>query len=779
MKKIRSNSKPTFFWQGLLIILPVAVLAVVSFASLRQDEQAAEKDARNRAVANVQSLARVIAGKVDDEIKQFLVRQNVWSIDLHNASEPSTVWNNRAAGIVLPFNNKTGVKNWEEKHPGLKLADAAFPGGAILTNGTRLEPPDFPIAPVPPKWFRELSPEQLNLWQAARQSELATNNSHAIEKAYELFLETNPSPDAKLAAEYAIWQAQHSPRTLAPTIQAPTPSSESESGISFRAIVCYRALQMATNEPLSRPLLDLLWRQVIEKPSFVAPTLLDLAEGCTNRADAVARDQVRWMRELWEKESVVRDWMTSLNQNSFPVKNQWVAWVNSESGQALALLMQTRFLNHERGRGDGFTVQFLSPLFLEYTFATALAENKFLVPDYAIATVELGGEPLPSSRKISGKENSFMGEAMQKLESALGASFTVRFYLTSREKLLASERRRSRLFSWLILGTVLTASIGLVMARRAFNQQLHLGEMKSNFVSSVSHELRAPIASVRLLAESLERGKITEPRKQKEYFKFIVQECRRLSSLIENVLDFSRIEQGRKQYEFEPTDIVKLVQETAKLMEPYAAERNVNLALQLEDAGRARHSVRAEDIDKLTDGARGATRPTTLGTTTVFQPTLDGRAIQQALVNLIDNAIKHSPNNATVTIGLNVLPTSCRQTVASETSDNVLLASNKRSELPAGCWQHVRIYVEDSGPGIPAHEHEKIFERFYRLGSELRRETQGIGIGLSIVQHIAEAHGGKVVVQSEVGNGSRFTLELPTNEQRKDAKLPRRKDENI
>ncbi|MDQ6630410.1 MAG: hypothetical protein M3Y82_01470, partial [Verrucomicrobiota bacterium] len=92
MKQFRLNKKPTFFWHGLLIILPVAVLAIVSFASLRQDEQAAEKDARNRAAANVQSLARVIGGKVDDEIKQFLIRQNVWAMDLHNAPQPSTVW---------------------------------------------------------------------------------------------------------------------------------------------------------------------------------------------------------------------------------------------------------------------------------------------------------------------------------------------------------------------------------------------------------------------------------------------------------------------------------------------------------------------------------------------------------------------------------------------------------------------------------------------------------------------------------------------------------------
>jgi hypothetical protein len=149
--------------------------------------------------------------------------------------------------------------------------------------------------------------------------------------------------------------------------------------------------------------------------------------------------------------------------------------------------------------------------------------------------------------------------------------------------------------------------------------------MKSNFVSSVSHELRAPIASVRLMAESLERGKISEPVKQHEYFRFIVQECRRLSSLIENVLDFSRIEQGRKQYEFEPTNVTALVEQTVKLMEPCAAEKGVRLEL---ETSNIEH--RTSNIER----------------------SVDGRALQQALANLIDNAIKHSPKGEAVTVGI-------------------------------------------------------------------------------------------------------------------------------
>jgi signal transduction histidine kinase len=287
----------------------------------------------------------------------------------------------------------------------------------------------------------------------------------------------------------------------------------------------------------------------------------------------------------------------------------------------------------------------------------------------------------------------------------------VNVYLTSPEEFFASQHSRAMLFGLLVITSTAAALIGLIAAWRAFHRQLRLAEMKSNFVSSVSHELRAPIASVRLMAESLERGKVHEPQKQNEYFRFIVQECRRLSSLIENVLDFSRIEQGRKQYEFEPTDVLALARETVKLMEPYAEEKGVRLQfdskLETQPASPERSEGGISELE------------------------IDGRAIQQALVNLIDNAIKHSPKGSTVQVG------------AESDAD----------------W--TRLFVEDNGPGIPPAEQEKIFERFYRLGSELRRETQGVGIGLSIVRHIVEAHGGRVTVRSNVGQGSRFTIELP------------------
>jgi signal transduction histidine kinase len=389
-------------------------------------------------------------------------------------------------------------------------------------------------------------------------------------------------------------------------------------------------------------------------------------------------------------------------------------------------------------------VLFVPAPLIEHVLQSAMTAGADQLPDYASAAVRLGDwvwnsveAPPGSDRRIelasasgqvelpllipSDAVHTFAADLSRIAPNALPAgatppdgpvrlaapstsyALTIGVDLAAPDALYASYRRRFWLAMGLILAATVAALTGLAGTWQAFQRQRRLSEMKSNFVASVSHELRAPIAAVRLMTESLERGAIEGGDRRQEYLRTIVQECRRLSSLVENVLDFSRIDQGRARYTLEPADLRELVAQTVELMQPYAAQRQVTVV----------HATPPQGGDES------------------LQWRVDRQALQQALVNLIDNAIKHSPALAEVTVGIERAPD--------------LLC----------------LFVEDHGAGIPVDEQERIFEPFYRRGSELRRETRGIGIGLSIVKHIAEAHGGRVVVLSSPGTGSRFTIELP------------------
>jgi signal transduction histidine kinase len=718
MPDLATHQKPKFFWQGVCILLPVAVLAVVSLISLHEDERHAEADARNRAAESVQSLARAIHSSANDELQRYLRLQDAWMMGLPDASSPSVTMNGEFPDAKL----KVDLQEWERDYPGLRLEDLAVPEGWVLADGREIQPPDFPPAPVPAKWFLQLSPEQRRLWETLRR--LAKNGPTATPEFYrcqKAFLDSNPSPNAR-GAEFYL---QSPPKNIA----ANSGALATETGISFEEIACYQLLT-ATNVTLTPELLQSVWWQVIDHTSFISPRLIQLAEGLTNRANSVLQQKVYWTHRYWDAQSKSHEWLAScrelpgLTDNLNPLTAR-ARWTSGAHGSALAFFqVPASFQCGEDAdgvplAGPGGKISLVPQEVIEAIFRRALAENSFLIPSYTHLSLTVEGKDMRFLRDNSlANEKSPLGSATQQFGTTLitsAADFSLDLFLTSREQMLAAENHRAHLFIALILGTVFTALAGLFVARRAFYRQLQLNEMKSNFVSSVSHELRAPIASVRLMAENLAGGKIPDAPRQHEYFRFIVQECRRLSSLIENVLDFSRIEQGRKQYEFEPTDLMALTRTTVNLMEPYAMEKGVNLRLEPVGGPSAVESMGME---------------------------ADGRALQQALVNLIDNAVKHSPQGETVMVEIQVQ------------KNGGVAGANAQPSV-------ISLSVTDHGQGIPLDEQGKIFERFYRLGSELRRETQGVGIGLSVVKHIVDAHHGRVLVQSKPGHGSRFTIELP------------------
>jgi signal transduction histidine kinase len=254
--------------------------------------------------------------------------------------------------------------------------------------------------------------------------------------------------------------------------------------------------------------------------------------------------------------------------------------------------------------------------------------------------------------------------------------------------------------SFLILAILSLLMIGgLVLAYRSVSKEVALARLKSDFVSNVSHELRTPLALIRLYAETLELGRIRTQEKAEGYYRIIRKESERLTALINNILDFSRIEAGRKEYDFRETDMAELVRNT---LDAYR--------YQIEQQGFAFE----ESID-----SRIPTVP------------VDREAIARSLLNLVNNALKYSAEEKFLGVKLY--------------RENGVL----------------KLEVVDRGIGIARSEQSKIFEKFYRAGDPLVHNTKGSGLGLSLVRHIARAHGGEVEVESTPGKGSKFTLSLP------------------
>ncbi len=244
---------------------------------------------------------------------------------------------------------------------------------------------------------------------------------------------------------------------------------------------------------------------------------------------------------------------------------------------------------------------------------------------------------------------------------------------------------------------------GVILAFRAANRAMKLSDMKSEFVSNVSHELRTPLSSIRVFGELLRLGRARTPERVQEYGAHIESEARRLSRLIDNILDFSRIDSGRKTYRFVPTDIGKLVESTVETFAVRLQESGFRLTLNMPD-------------------------------TPLPEVNADADAVGQALSNLLDNAVKYS----------------------GESRDIFVDVKTDRGNFV--------ISVRDEGIGIARDEQPKVFERFHRVGTGLVHDVKGSGLGLSIVHHIVEAHRGRVTIDSQPGAGSTFSIHLPLND---------------
>ena len=309
----------------------------------------------------------------------------------------------------------------------------------------------------------------------------------------------------------------------------------------------------------------------------------------------------------------------------------------------------------------------------------------------------------PAGRVLYASPRRFGAAAVARsdtMDAMLGSlRVVVELRPASAERLLIGGIPRTHslhLYLLLALAAGLTA-IALMQLRR----EQELARVRADFVSSVSHELRTPLAQIRMFAETLHLGRVRGEDERLRSIAIIDQEARRLSSLVDNVLLFSRAERRAVRLERRPEELAALVHDAVDTFAPLAAGRRTAVQERLQ---------------------RGVTAA------------VDRGAVRQVLLNLLDNAVKYGPAGQTIQVGL------------------------------AAADGTARITVQDQGPGIPPRERERIFAPFVRLKRDADSAVAGSGIGLAVVAQLAALHGGRARVEEAAGGGARFVVELPADE---------------
>jgi two-component system phosphate regulon sensor histidine kinase PhoR len=244
------------------------------------------------------------------------------------------------------------------------------------------------------------------------------------------------------------------------------------------------------------------------------------------------------------------------------------------------------------------------------------------------------------------------------------------------------------------------APAGVVTVLHDMTREKEVAEMKNDFVSSVSHELRTPLASIKAYVEMLIDGEADDEKTTREFYEVIQNEANRLSRLIDNILNISRIESGLVQINKQPQSLMVILKEALEVIAPQARTKQISLVEQLTPA--------------------------------FYQTSADKDMLYQAVLNLLSNAVKYTPERGTITV----------QTTVDEAKRKVITR------------------ISDTGVGIPPKDLPFVFDKFYRAEAN-NHMAKGTGLGLSLVKHIIETvHRGRMFVESHVGKGSCFGFEL-------------------
>lgn len=361
--------------------------------------------------------------------------------------------------------------------------------------------------------------------------------------------------------------------------------------------------------------------------------------------------------------------------------------VTADSNQAILIFT---FRNEELQ--NKFCILVINPdIFIERVLAQrikSISSNDFLIYIFSDSkNYSFDNNPVVPVDKIQAEKNMWL---------LPGYSLGI---LLQGETIDSLVKQRATTNLILIIVLIVVLLLGVYVVFRNVRKEIEISQMKSDFVSNVSHELRTPLSMIRMFAETLEMGRVRTEEKRQEYYSIITQETSRLSRIVSSILNFSKIEAGKRNYNFVETFLNDIVEGVFTSYKTHLEQNGFKTVITKDE--------------------------------TIPVQRLDEEAVSEAVVNLLDNAVKYSKDKKEI---------------------SVRTGFDKDFSF---------VEIQDYGIGIPKEDQKKIYEKFFRVSSGLVHNVKGTGLGLSIVKHVIDAHKGKIELKSEPGEGSTFRLKFP------------------
>jgi signal transduction histidine kinase len=656
----RFRAQPGHFLTALFalsVLLPGLLLAIFGFRALRQERSRADQEIHER----MDRAADMVAGALERQFRD-------WQ-DSVDQLPP--------AGIVDP-----------EKLP-QKMRRAMEEPGSVLwfwrdSTGINTHPPGWILMDPSPEQTPDAPPP--SEFAAAESLELRDKDYAKAISAYEKLLAAYPRERSRLLMMIA--------------------RSYRKTGKLESAAARYREVERDARAHIGGTPADLAARY--ELCSILS--LQGMKDALRSEALRTYSDLVhgRWRLDEFRYVSYsegLRAWLDS------PAPAEYFTSLRAEEERALRfnravmplLRSQQRFVSTESrlavcfSRSHPFAGLILSGSYIQDRLWPEVAAAAGS-PDFAFRVLDGEGKIL-----LATEPADLPHSASSRSLEQLGLPWRLQVQHLHPESLYAEYGRRQSFYLFVVITALALLLSGGYLTLRTARREMEVAKLKSDFVSTVSHEFRSPLTGIRHVGELLREGRVKSEARRQEYYGMICRESGRLARLVENLLDFSRMEEGRKEYRFAPLETIGWLRDLAEEFQAENTASGVKLELSL---------------------------PSRL-------PALkaDREALSCAVHNLLDNAVKYSPDIKTVWL-----------------------------EAEA-CGSEIIIRVRDLGVGIAEADQRHIFEKFYR-GANAAAETKGVGLGLALAVHIVRDHGGTIEVQSKPGAGSTFSMHLPKASQR-------------